>query len=105
MASSEQIFALASLFAIRLRYSLSRHQCPIVEIEQDRGIILFAGLEWKVRARMVLGGDGAQAQRSDIVTSRHVGLGEHFRPGEYGRAGKQRRHVPPAVDRRDVEGI
>src|SRR4026207_510867 len=75
-----------SLFAIRyslfaVRYSLfaprplSRHQRPVVEVEQDRGIILAAGLERKVRARMILGGDGAQPQRADIVPPRPLRLG------------------------------
>src|SRR3954464_593256 len=98
---------LASLFPVR--YSLfatrplPRHQHPIVEIEQDRGIILAAGLERKVSARMILGGDGAQPQRADIVPPRYIRLNEHLGPGEHGGARKQRRHVPSAVDPRDME--
>ncbi len=53
----------------------SRHQRPIVEIEQHRGVVLIARLEWKVGAGMILCCDGAQPQRAHVVAAGHVRLG------------------------------
>src|SRR5262249_40278350 len=78
--------------------TLSRHQPPIVEIEQYRGVVPLARLEREVGARMILGGAGAQSQRADVVALRYIGLSQHLGPGKHGRAGKQRRYMPPAVD-------
>ena len=82
-----------------------RHQHPVIEIEDHRRVVLVAALEREIRARLVLGGDGAQAQRADILAAGQFGGGQHLGPGEHRAAGEQRRHVPPAIDRRHVERI
>src|SRR5438034_2769019 len=82
---------------------LPRHQHPVIEIEQHRGVVVVAGFEREVGARTVLGGDGAQPQRTNIVPTRHVGLRQDFGPGKNGGAGKQRRYVPATVDGRNVK--
>src|SRR5215468_1074017 len=85
--------------------SLPGHERPIIEIEQHCGIVLLARFEREVVAMTVFSCDRAQPQRANIVATRHLGLAQDFRPGEYGRAGKQRRYVPAAVDGGDVESI
>src|SRR5215213_6376026 len=62
-------------------------------------------LERKFAAGLILRGNRAQAQRTDIGAARKLRLRQYLRPGEHCRAGKQRRDVASAVDRRDVEGI
>src|SRR5262245_7349880 len=54
---------------------------------------------------MILCRDGAQPQRTHVVAAGHVRLGENLGPCKHGRAGKQRRYMPPAVDRRNVKRI
>ena len=39
------------------------------------------------------------------VAARQFGFRQHFRPGEHGAAGKQRRDVPAAIDGGDMKGI
>ena len=63
---------------------------------------LFAG---KVRAGPVLGRDGAQPQRADVVAARQFGLRQNFRPREHGVAGKQRIDVTAAIDRGDMKCV
>src|SRR5208337_4079449 len=76
-----------------------------VKLEQDGGMIVVARFVRKVGTRVILGGDRAQSERTDILASRQLGFGQHLRPGEYGHPGKQRRYVAPAIDRGNVKGV
>ncbi len=87
------------------RCLLPRHQHPIIEIEQHGGIVIVAGLERKIAARLVVGRDRAQPQRADVAAAGQLGLGQHLRPGKHRAAGKQRRDVTAAIDGGDVEGV
>ena len=49
---------------------LARDQHPVVEIEQNGGVVFLAVLVWEIRARPVLGRDGAQPQRADVARGR-----------------------------------
>src|ERR1019366_5569233 len=82
-----------------------RHEHPVIQIEDHRRVVVVAALERKICARLILGGDGAQAQRADVLAAGHFGGGQHLGPGKYRQPCEQRRHVPPAIDRRHVEGI
>ena len=68
-------------------------------------LIALALAQGKVGAGAVLGRDGAQSQRPDIVTARQRRCLDHLAPGEQSVAGEQRRDMPAAVDRGDVEGV
>ena len=83
----------------------ARHQRPVIEIENDGRVVIVALPERKIGARFVLGGDGAQPQRADVGAAGQCGAGQHLGPGKHRVAGKQRRHMPPAVDCRDMKGI
>ena len=63
-------------------------QHPVIEIEDHRRIVVVAVLERKIRARTILGRDGAHAQRADIVAARQFGARKYFRPGKYRAAGE-----------------
>ena len=45
-------------------------------------MIVVACFPRKVGTGVILGGNRAQAQRSDILAPRQFGLGQHLRPGE-----------------------
>src|SRR5277367_6936939 len=83
----------------------ARQQEPDVEIEHDAGLITFAFAKRKIVARAVFGRDQAHAQRADVVAAGQDGRIEDFAPGEHRIAREQRRDMPPAVDRRDMERI
>src|SRR5271166_5213058 len=68
-------------------------------------LVALALAQREVGAGAVLGGDGAQPESPDVVSSRQrCGLHD-LAPRENRVAGKQRRDMPAAVDRRDVEGV
>jgi len=79
-----------------------RASAPILEVEQDGGIILAARLKGKWTARVVL---GPTVRNRSAPTSLRPGTSacQHLGPGEHGGAGKQRRHVAAPIDRRDVK--
>ena len=83
----------------------SRRKRPIVELEHDMGLVALALAPRKVGARAVLGRDRAQSQRANIVAMRQRRGLDDFAPGEHSVAGEERRNMPAAVDRRDMEGI
>src|SRR3954454_25090200 len=78
-----------------------RHQRPIIEIENNGRMVGSILLVRKIRARLVLRRDGAQAQGAVIRASRQLDFVQHFRPREHRAAGEQRRDVAARVDRRD----
>src|SRR5262245_18204447 len=82
-----------------------RHQHPVIEVEDDGALVVVALAKGKIRARTVLGGDGAQAQGGDVVAPRQLRLVQHLGPGEYRLAGEQRRNMTATVDAADVERV
>src|SRR6478736_8895769 len=84
---------------------LSRHECPIVEIENHGRIVLVAAHAREICARTVFGGDGAQAQRSNIAAPRHLGSRQYFSPSKYRAACKKWRNVSAAIDFSDMKCV
>ena len=50
----------------------ARDQHPVIEIEQNGGVVFLAVLVGKIRARPILRRDGAQPQRADVARARAV---------------------------------
>src|SRR5215213_7739365 len=85
--------------------ALPRHQHPVIEIEDDGGMVAAVLLERKFPAGLIPGGNRAQAQRADVRVAWKLRLVQHLCPGEHRRTSEERRHVATAIDRRDVKRV
>ena len=82
-----------------------RHQHPIVEVEDDGGIVGLAILQWEIRTRTILGRDRAQAQRAHSVrpgSSPLPSTCDHANTVSPANSGGT---CAAAVDGRDLEGV
>ena len=69
------------------------------------GLVPLALAPGKVGARAVLGRDRAHSERANVIAvGQRRGL-DNFAPGEHSIAGEERRDMPAAIDRRDMEGV
>src|SRR5580692_10955769 len=59
----------------------------------------------KIGARPVLGRDRAHPERANVVTAGQRRSLDDFAPREHSIASEERRDMPAAVDRRDMEGV
>ena len=85
----------------------ARQQQPGVEVEQHAVVVLAVGLLER-EGRAVAGSSPPRAAMRSAPTSlaaRQLGLLQHLRPGIDRVAGKAGRHVPAAVDRREMERV
>jgi len=68
-------------------------------------IFAVGALGGKIGTTVILGGNGAQADRPTIGATRQPGLGQHFAPGIDRIAGEGGGDMAAGVDRQDALGI
>src|ERR1700722_8943 len=59
----------------------------------------------KIDASAVLCRDCAHSERADVIAVRQLRRLDNFTPREHRVAGEERRDMPAAIDRRDMEGV
>src|SRR5271165_141516 len=105
IASCTSITISAASAGRRMGSDPARDQRPIVEIEHDARLVALAVAQREIGAGAVLRRDRAEPQGADVIALRQRRRCDDLAPGEDGVAGEERRDMPAAVDRRNMECV